>query len=141
MSHGPFEPGDDGELDGEDDGCDDGELDGEELTPPVHATPFMVNAVGTGLLLLFHEPLNPKLVEAPVASAPLYDMLTAETCAPLWVTVAFHACWTCCPAPNDQPTVQLDTGSPRFVTVTFAPNPPPHEEVIEYATEQPAPAA
>jgi hypothetical protein len=128
------------ELDEDVDGDVDGELE-ELLTPPVHATPFMVNAVGIGLLLLFHAPLNPKLVEPPLASAPLYDMLAALTCAPLWVTVAFQACDTCWPAPNDQPTVQEDTGSPRLVRVTFAPNPPPHCEVIEYATEQPAPAA
>jgi hypothetical protein len=143
MSHGSWLGGgmdDELDEDGDVDGDVDGELE-ELLTPPVHATPFMVNAVGIGLLLLFQVPLNPKLVEAPLASAALYDMLTALTCAPLWVTVAFQACDTCWPAPNDQPTVQEDTGSPRLVRATFAPNPPPHCEVIEYVTEQPAPAA
>jgi hypothetical protein len=129
MSHGSWLGG------GTDDELDedvDGELEALELlTPPVHATPFMVNAVGTGLLLLSHVPLKPKLVEPPLASAALYGMLAALTCAPLWVTLAFQACDTCWPAPKDHPTVQEDTGSPRLVSVTFAPNPPPHCEVIE----------
>ena len=55
MSHGSWLGG------GTDDELDedvDGELEALELlTPPVHATPFMVNAVGTGLLLLVHVPL------------------------------------------------------------------------------------
>src|SRR3954471_9813682 len=62
-------------------------------------------------------------------------MLLAVTFDPLWVTVAFHAWVTCWPAPKDQVNVQPETGSLRFFTVTFAPNPPDHCELIAYVTE------
>lgn len=117
----------------EDEDVGEGEelLGGGVLTLPVQATPFMVNAVGTGLLLLFQEPLNPKLAVPFVPTEPLYDMLAAVTCDPLWVGVAFHIWVTVWPAPNDQPTVQLVTGLPRLVKVKFAVKPPDHCELTE----------
>lgn len=48
------------------------------------------------------------------------------TRVPLWLTLAFHACVTVCPAAYDQASVQPVTGSPRLVIVTSAPNPPGH---------------
>src|SRR6185437_590009 len=83
---------------GDEDGDDDGEADGDELgvldgdgvgepvpTTPVHATPFRLNEAGIGLELLFQEPLNPKLVLAPVPRDPLYDTFVTVTFAPDWV--------------------------------------------------------
>ncbi len=49
--------------------------------------------------------------------------------APLWVTVAFHAWVTVCPAAYDQRKVQPLIGSPRLVMVTLAPKPPLHCEL------------
>jgi hypothetical protein len=40
-------------------------------TDPVHAVPLRVNAVGAGLALPFHEPLNPTDTVAFVAMLPL----------------------------------------------------------------------
>ena len=40
------------------------------VTVPEHVTPLSVNVAGDGLLPV-HVPLNPMLVDAPVASAPL----------------------------------------------------------------------
>src|SRR5262245_16557979 len=61
------------------------------LVPPLQATPLSAKLAGTGLLLLFHEPLNPKFVLPLVARLPFQSALRAVTCAPFWVTVAFHA--------------------------------------------------
>lgn len=72
---------------------------------PVQVTPLSAKLAGAGLLALFHEPLNPKLVLALVARLPFQLTLLAVTCAPLWVTAAFHAWVTCWPAPNDQVSV------------------------------------
>jgi hypothetical protein len=47
--------------------------------PPLHATPLSAKFVGAGLLLLFHEPLNPKFTVALVARLPLYDTFFAVT--------------------------------------------------------------
>jgi hypothetical protein len=52
--------------------------------------PLSVNPAGAGLLPV-HEPLKPKEAVALVATVALCETLAAETCAPLWVTVAFHA--------------------------------------------------
>jgi hypothetical protein len=51
---------------------------------PLQVTPLILNDVGTGLAPL-QAPLKPVLVVAPVASAPLYDMLAAVTPVPDWV--------------------------------------------------------
>ena len=53
-------------------------------------------------------------------------MFLAVTAEPLCVNDVFHACVTVCPALNDQVSVQLVNGSPKFVTATLAPNPPCH---------------
>src|SRR5687767_7250617 len=74
--------------------------------PSLQATPLRAKSDGAGLPLLFHEPLNPKLVLPLVARLPFQPALRALTCGPLWVTVALQACVTCCPAPNDQVSVQ-----------------------------------
>ncbi|GAB3809345.1 hypothetical protein GCM10027605_44120 [Micromonospora zhanjiangensis] len=52
------------------------------------------------------------------------------TRAPDWLTAPFHSWLTVCPAANDQASCQPLTASPRLVTVTEAPNPPPQELVI-----------
>ena len=52
--------------------------------------------------------------------------------APLWVTVAFHACVTVWPLAYDQLTVHpVMAEEPLFVTVTDSWKPPVHWEVIE----------
>ena len=68
---------------GDDDGLGDGEAligvgdpgvgegVGELVTPPVQTVPLSVKPAGVGLLLLFHEPLNPNDVLALVAMLPL----------------------------------------------------------------------
>ncbi|GAB3843375.1 hypothetical protein GCM10029963_18070 [Micromonospora andamanensis] len=58
-------------------------------------TPLNAKLDGAGLLLLFHEPLNPKVVLALVARLPFQATFRALTCAPLWVTAELHA-WTTC---------------------------------------------
>jgi hypothetical protein len=95
----------------------------------LQATPLSAKLVGVGLLLLFHEPLNPKLALPLVARLPFQLTLRAVTWAPFWDTVAFQACVTCCPAPNDHVRVQLLSGSPRLVRLTLAPKPPGHWEL------------
>jgi hypothetical protein len=87
--------------------------------------PFSANAVGRGLLP-DQPPLKPNEVDPPVPSDPLYATLVAVTAAPDWVTAAFQAWVTVCPAAKDQVSRQLLTGSPRLVTFTSAPNPPDH---------------
>src|SRR5450756_650943 len=59
-------------------------------TVPVQVTPLSLNVVGTALDPL-QEPLNPKLVDAPVARPPFQDRFATETLAPLWVTAPFHS--------------------------------------------------
>jgi hypothetical protein len=54
-------------------------------TPPVQATPFSVNAVGTGLLPV-HEPLKPNEAVPLVASDPFQAALRTVTDDPDWVT-------------------------------------------------------
>src|SRR6266508_3568040 len=89
------------------DGLDDGEAVCDGWPPPLQATPLSAKLVGAGLLLLFHEPLNPKLALPLVARLPFQVTLRAVTWAPLCDTVAFQACVTCCPAPNDHVRIQL----------------------------------
>ena len=48
------------------------------------------------------------------------------TWAPDWAKLPFHSWVTVCPAPKLQLSVHELTGLPRFVTLTFAPNPPDH---------------
>ena len=103
---------------------------GDGWTVPLHATPLSAKFAGTGLPLV-HEPLNPKLALPLVARLPFQPTLRAVTCAPLCETVAFQACVICWPAPNDQVSVQLVTGSPRLVRLTLAPKPPGHWELTE----------
>jgi hypothetical protein len=63
-----------GEVDGDGDTDLVGEGDpgvGDALTLPVQTVPLSVKLAGAGLLLLFHEPLNPKEVLALVPMLPL----------------------------------------------------------------------
>jgi hypothetical protein len=83
------------------------------------------------LLLLFHEALNPKFTVTLVARLPFQAALRAVTCAPDWVRTVFHACVTCWPAPNDQVSVQLESGSPRLVWLTLPVKPPGHWALTE----------
>ena len=100
MSHGP-RPGGGGDADalGDELGEEEGDEDGDKLgvpstvgvgvgvplfTTPVQIVPLSVKAAGTGLLP-FQEPLNPKLVLAPVPIDPLYDTFVTVTFAPDWV--------------------------------------------------------
>jgi hypothetical protein len=76
-----------GDEDGEADGDDEGEVLGVEegdplVTPPVQVTPLRLKEAGAGFELLFHAPLNPKLVLAPVPREPLYEALVTVTFAP-----------------------------------------------------------
>jgi hypothetical protein len=100
------------------------------VVAPVQATPLSAKLVGDGLLP-FQEPLNPKVAEALVARPPFHEAFRALTCDPACVTVAFHACDTCWPAPNDQVSVQPERESPRFVKVTDAVKPPGQLELTE----------
>jgi hypothetical protein len=142
MSHGCLEAGVEGggelgggELGGREVG---GELGGRvevvdglgaPVTLPVQVVPLSANPDGTGLLAL-HAPLNPKATEAPLVIVALYDTSAAVTADPDWVTVAFHAWVTDCPAVKLQVNRHPLTVSPRLVTVTLAPNPPGHCELI-----------
>src|SRR5690242_10190328 len=78
----------DGELDGLDELDGLGEFDGLcELGPPelgvtgpLQAAPLRLKLAGTGLALLFHEPLKPKLADPPVGMLALCAALTTLTC-------------------------------------------------------------
>jgi hypothetical protein len=65
---------------------------------PVQVTPLSEKLVGAGLLEPFHTPLNPNEAVPFVAIAPFHDGLVTVTALPLWVTEAFQACVTVCPA-------------------------------------------
>ncbi|BCJ61252.1 hypothetical protein Jiend_46740 [Micromonospora endophytica] len=67
------------------------------VVAPVQVVPFSAKLVGTGLLPV-HEPLKPKLALALVPMVALWSTLRAVTWVPDWVTVAFQAWVTCCPA-------------------------------------------
>jgi hypothetical protein len=101
--------------------------EGEFVTPPVHVTPLRVNVLGMGLLDV-QAPLNPIWVEPLVARLLFQSRLTAVTLAPDCAQVADHPDVTAWPAAgNAKPRVQpLVIGSPRFVMVTYAVNPPGH---------------
>src|SRR5688572_30010786 len=94
-------------------------------TPPVQATPLRVNAVGAALLPV-QVPLKPNAADPFVASTALWATLTAVTCAPEALTVAFQAWLTVCPEGKAQPSRQPSSRSPRLVTVTLAVKPPGH---------------
>src|SRR5690348_12368832 len=117
MSHGrlPGAADADGDTDGDPDGDTegDGDEDGdpEATTPPVHVVPLSANDAGTGLLPV-HPPLKPNATDAPVPMPPLYDTFVAVTAPPDWVTVAFHAWVTVCPAAKFHVNRQPLTGSP-----------------------------
>lgn len=64
------------------------EVGGE--TPPLHVWPLKVKLEGTGLFP-DHEPVNPKLILAPVAMLPFQTAFWAVTCAPLWEIVVPQA--------------------------------------------------
>src|SRR6185437_10584669 len=92
MSHGP-RPGGGGDADalGDEEGdklgvpSEVGDAVGVGvplLTVPVQVVPLSVNDAGVGLELPFQEPLNPKLVLAPVPRDPLYDTFVTVTFAP-----------------------------------------------------------
>ena len=66
--------------------------------------------------------------------------MVTVTWPPDWVTDPFQSWVIVCPAVYDQVSRQLLSGSPWLVMVTLAPNPPGHDELTEYATEQPAAA-
>ena len=108
----------------------DGGVDGvgEVVTVPEQVTPLSVNEDGTGLLPL-HAPLNPKLVLAPEPMLALYDTFVTVTLAPDCVYDPFHNCVIVCPAGKLHANRHPVNASPRFVTVTFAPKPPDHDEL------------
>ena len=53
--------------------------------------------------------------------------MRAVTEPPLWVVLMFQAWVICCPAANDQVSVQPLIGSPRLVTIRLAVKPVPQE--------------
>lgn len=81
--------------------------------------------VGTGLLPV-HDPMNPKLVDAPAPRAPFQAALRAVTALPLWLTSAPQDWVTLWPAAKFQVTVQALTALPA-VTVTWPWKPPVQE--------------
>ena len=109
------------------------------VVPPVHVTPLSVKDVGTGLLP-DHDALKPTCAVAPVDSEPFQPALLIVTAAPDCVAVPPQACVICWPAPNDQPSFQLLTASPRLVTTTSPPKPLGHWLVTLYSTLQPVAA-
>lgn len=97
---------------------------------PVHGTPSTVNDVGAGLLP-DQVPLKPTDTDRPVGTEPLWEAFLTRTVLPLWVNTPFHVSEVIrCPAVNVHSRVQPDSGSPRFVTVTRAPNPLRHWSVM-----------
>src|SRR6185437_3148210 len=73
------------------------------------------------------ESCIPKVVDAPGASAPLYEALTAIAVAPVVVTVAFHADTTLWPAASVQVTAHLVAAAVEvLVTLTVTISPPYH---------------
>lgn len=70
---------------------------------------------------------NPKVVEAPAASEPLYAAFATDADDPPAVSVPFQACVMLCPALRFHFTVQPLTGAAPAVTVTSPWNPPGHE--------------
>lgn len=96
------------------------------VTDPVQVVPLSANDAGTGFAPL-HEPLNPIEVEALVRSDPFQLRLAADTRGPAWVQVApqpWVTFWLALGKSNVN--VQLDSASPRLVTLALAVNPPGH---------------
>jgi hypothetical protein len=84
--------------------------------------------VGTALADV-QDPMNPKVVEAPAASAPFQAALDAVTTEPLWLTLAPHDCVTVWPLANVQVAVQAEIARVAL-TVTEPWNPPGQEPAI-----------
>ena len=95
------------------------------VVAPVQATPLRVKLAGTGLVALFHAPLNPIDAVAPELRTLLYDRFVAVTWLPLCAYVAFQPWVTLWPAAKFQTTCQPFRGSPRFLTLRLAVKPPP----------------
>src|SRR5689334_17388394 len=112
-----------GDVGGGDVGGRDDVGGGVVVVEPVHATLFNEKFVGLPLVPV-HEPLKPIAADAPVPRLPLYGMFVAVTSAPDCVQLADQPCVTCWPVGNPKRTVQADTASPRFFTVTLAVKPP-----------------
>jgi len=71
----------------------------------LHATPFKLNEVGGGLLVLFQRPLKPGVIEFPGASVLSLSLVTV-TCDLCWVKWPFHPNITCWPAEKEKMSVQ-----------------------------------
>jgi hypothetical protein len=95
-------------------------------TEPVQVFPLSAKLAGTGLEVLFQEPLKPKLADPPVERDAFQPASFTDTFAPDWVTVPFQSGVPVWPAPNDQVRVQPLIASPRLTTLTLAPKPPGH---------------
>jgi hypothetical protein len=96
-----------------------------DVGEPVHVTPLSLNDVGDGLEP-DHEPLNPGVADAPVPREPFQLMFRTVTVLPDWLNSPDQPWSTRWPAENVHSSVQLETASPRLVTVTLAPKPPFH---------------
>ena len=94
-----------------------GVVGGVVEVPPPQATPLRVKAVGEVFVPLY-EALKPKLAVPPVAIAPLYDRLAADTAAPVWVTVAFQPWVTFWPPVKSKARLQLLTAAALLVIFT-----------------------
>src|SRR5690348_12144761 len=117
-----------GDVGGGDVGGGDVVLDGEtvgdvDTVEPVQATPFSEKLAGLPLVPV-HEPLKPIDVDAPVPRLPFHDMLVAVTLAADCDQFADQPWVTCWPFGNAKRSVQADSASPRFLTVTLAVKPP-----------------
>ena len=91
--------------------------------PPVYVA---VQVRDGAVLAVVQVPRKPKLVFAPAASDPLYDILTAVTVVPFCVAVAFHIWLTVCPLANVQVTRQPAMARFPAATCTLAWKPPCH---------------
>ncbi len=103
--------------------------------PPLQVTPLIAKLVGLVLVPL-KVPLNPMVHEAPVAWLPLYERLFAVTFAPDCDQSAVQPWDTCWLPGKVKVSVQLVRGSPRFLIVTFPPNPLPPSQAFSYVTWQ-----
>jgi hypothetical protein len=107
------------------------------LAPPLHATPLSLKFVGLGFEPE-NAPLKPKLVFAPLASAPFQLSALTVTCDPVCVAEAFHALDTDCAPVKSHSSFQLPIAAPLFVTMTLPVKPVSHTLGMSYSILQAA---
>ncbi len=93
---------------------------------PVHGVPLSVNDVGTPTLVPVVVPLKPNDTAPPVGIARFQSTLDAVTLAPEAANSAFQPCANRSAPGKSHTRRQPSTGSPTFLIVTLAENPPSH---------------